>query len=116
MLYNRLPDIKAIAKEAPFVERELPNNLLSEILVAEASMRPTIKEIANHPWVQAWEIRGSSKIVAAGVKKLGLYIRDLQDKMKRSRQASKEIIKSSSLTSLSSMVSTDSDLGSISSI
>lgn len=117
MLYNRLPDRKNLEVLKRSLEPgDLPRELLSLMLVLNPKERLSIKVIANHEWVLASQIRGSMKTVASGVNKMSLYVDDARKRARGRHRAAKDMPKSTSLTSLSSLASKDSDLGSTLSI
>lgn len=116
MLYNRLPEKKNIQRPKGRAEEELPAELLSHMLRLNPRERFSSKVIANHDWVLASQIRGSTKIVAAGVKKLSIYVEDARRRARSKKNVPEEMPKSASLTSLASLASKESDIGSISSV
>ena len=117
MLYNRLPEKRNIERpKRAGTAAELPAELLSHMLRLHPRERFSSKIIANHDWVLASQIRGSTKIVAAGVNKLSIYVEDARKRAYPKKKVEMEMPKSSSLTSLASLASKDSDIGSISSV
>mmetsp|Transcript_1162 Transcript_1162/g.1536 ORF Transcript_1162/g.1536 Transcript_1162/m.1536 type:complete len:525 (-) Transcript_1162:75-1649(-) len=130
MLYNRVPDRSGLirrsssfnilsggysdihnitdSEEDDKIAKDLAADLLVHMCCIDPASRWTIKEIQSHPFVAASRVRGSAKIVAQNVKKLGVYVDDARKRKRIQRRKEREMKKSSSLTSLASLTSTNS--------